>query len=264
MMPYLLHAAALVAASYVFYRLLLGRETFFQLNRWVLLACMVGAFAIPLIEVPQDWSLQDELPFFRQVAPEQAQKRDIATAVSPRDGKAAASLKELRPAANAVPAAPPQITPTAVVSWKPARIAAYLYWCGVLVFGLNFLIQLFVLLFQMYTLPSVKDGAIRIVEWNRDKAVEFYKRAQAIDPEASHASWMENFPWTRLPGVAMPSGVKPLVDMQRLAISNAAEVRTLIGDGNYHGRYQRSDEDMQALWAVAVQETREVIDQGWP
>lgn len=181
-MPYLLHAAALVAASYVFYRLLLGRETFFQLNRWVLLACMVGAFAIPLIEVPQAWSLQDELPFFRQAAPEQAQNRDIATAVSPRDGKAAASLKELRPAANAVPAAPPQIKPTAVVSWKPDRIAAYLYWCGVLVFGLNFLIQLFVLLFQMYTLPSVKDGAIRIVEWNRDKAPCSFGNSIFINP----------------------------------------------------------------------------------
>jgi len=64
--------------------------------------------------------------------------------------------------------------------------------------------------------------------------------------------------------VTMPGGSKPQVDMARLAISNAEEVREVIGDGNYHGRYQRSDEDMLALWQVAVEETRAVIDEGWP
>jgi creatinine amidohydrolase len=110
----------------------------------------------------------------------------------------------------------------------------------------------------------VRRGDVRVKLHNWWSAPRTWAKTQAIDPEASHASWMENFPWTRLPGVALPAGVKPLVDMQRLAISNAAEVRELIGDGNYHGRYQRSDEDMTALWAVAVEETREVIEKGWP
>src|SRR3954453_22440984 len=29
-----------------------------------------------------------------------------------------------------------------------------------------------------------------------------------IDPDASHASWMETFPWTKLPGVELPEGKK--------------------------------------------------------
>ncbi|MCA9958439.1 MAG: creatininase family protein, partial [Anaerolineales bacterium] len=31
-----------------------------------------------------------------------------------------------------------------------------------------------------------------------------WAHVQRIDSNASHASWMENFPWTRLPGVTMP------------------------------------------------------------
>jgi creatinine amidohydrolase len=40
-------------------------------------------------------------------------------------------------------------------------------------------------------------------------------------------------------------------------------VRNYIGDGNFGGQYQRSDEEMLALWQVAVDETREVIERGW-
>jgi creatinine amidohydrolase len=110
----------------------------------------------------------------------------------------------------------------------------------------------------------VRRGDVRVKFHEWWKAPRTWQKVLDIDREASHASWMENFPWTRVPGVRLPEGKKPLVDLARLAISNAAEVRELIGDGNYHGRYQRSDEEMLALWAVAVEETREVIDRGWP
>jgi creatinine amidohydrolase len=106
------------------------------------------------------------------------------------------------------------------------------------------------------------DARVKFHEWW--KAPRTWAKTIAIDPAASHASWMENFPWTRLAGVAMPNAGKPPVDVARLALANADEVRHIIGDGNYHGRYQRPDAEMQALWAVAVDETREVIEQGWP
>lgn len=106
------------------------------------------------------------------------------------------------------------------------------------------------------------DARVKFHEWW--KAPRTWAKTVAIDPEASHASWMENFPWTRLPGVTMPMASKPRIDVERLAMSNAAEARRIIGDGNYHGRYQRPDEDVLALWAVAVEETREVIERGWP
>jgi creatinine amidohydrolase len=43
----------------------------------------------------------------------------------------------------------------------------------------------------------------------------------------------------------------------------AMEYRRQIGDGNFGGYYERSDEEMIALWAVAVDETRELIDRNW-
>jgi creatinine amidohydrolase len=39
--------------------------------------------------------------------------------------------------------------------------------------------------------------------------------------------------------------------------------KELLGDGNYGGRYQRSDEEMLALWRVGVEETRAMMQDGW-
>ena len=85
-------------------------------------------------------------------------------------------------------------------------------------------------------------------------------RVREIDPVASHASWMENFPWTRLPDIAPPSSPKPMLDAARIRSLDSTGVREYIGDGNFGGAYQRPDEDMLAVWRVAVDETRALID----
>jgi creatinine amidohydrolase len=54
-----------------------------------------------------------------------------------------------------------------------------------------------------------------------------------------------------------------MISYEQMQRSNAQEVRTLLGDGNFGGYYERSDEDMLALWNVAVEETRAIIDQKW-
>jgi len=106
--------------------------------------------------------------------------------------------------------------------------------------------------------PHVK---LRIHHWWMGPRVE--KQVREIDPVAGHASWMENFPWTRLEGVTMPDQQKPLVDFGKLAAGNPATGRQLLGDGNFGGRYFRSDDDVFALWRVAVEETRELLEKGW-
>lgn len=88
-------------------------------------------------------------------------------------------------------------------------------------------------------------------------------KVQSTDPVASHASWMENFPWTRLPDIVMPTQRKPMVDLDLLKTIGSSGVKALIGDGNFGGHYQRSDEEMQAIWDVAVGETRALIENGW-
>ena len=91
-----------------------------------------------------------------------------------------------------------------------------------------------------------------------------WAKVQAIDPVASHASWMENFPWTRLPGVDLPAHAeadgRPRHACARSIPSRCARY---IGDGNYGGVYQRSDEDMLAIWQVAVDETRALLTGSW-
>ena len=96
--------------------------------------------------------------------------------------------------------------------------------------------------------------------WN---APQTMAAVQAVDPLASHASWMEKFPWTRLPGIDMPDLRKPMSDLERLRLRDPAGVRAVLGDGNFGGLYQRPDDEMLAIWAVAVQETRGLIEGPW-
>lgn len=90
-----------------------------------------------------------------------------------------------------------------------------------------------------------------------------WQKVQEIDPVASHGSWMENFPRTRLASAALPPEQKPMSDLTRLRLLDPAALRTYLGDGNYGGLYQRPDEDMLALWQVAVEETRELLTGSW-
>lgn len=80
-----------------------------------------------------------------------------------------------------------------------------------------------------------------------------------IDPVASHASWMENFAWTRLANVKMPNNQKPMSDLAHLRLLDPPSLRAYLGDGNYGGYYERRDEEMQAIWNVAVEETRALL-----
>jgi creatinine amidohydrolase len=85
----------------------------------------------------------------------------------------------------------------------------------------------------------------------------------SIDPDGSHASWMENFPWTRLEGVTQPPGSKPKQDIDPLRSEGAQAVRDLLGDGSLGGYYERPDEDVLRVWAAGVEETRERLEHGW-
>jgi creatinine amidohydrolase len=90
-----------------------------------------------------------------------------------------------------------------------------------------------------------------------------WAEVQRIDPQASHASWMENFPWTRLAGVELPAERKPMVDADALRLADPAGVRELLGDGSYGGAYQRPDADTDAVWRAGVGEVRELLQNGW-
>ena len=75
--------------------------------------------------------------------------------------------------------------------------------------------------------------------------------------DGSHASWMENFPWTRLVGVELPDGAKPMVEVS--ADWTPTTAREALGDGSFGGVYQRPDADMQQLWDAAIDEIRRLL-----
>lgn len=113
------------------------------------------------------------------------------------------------------------------------------------------------------------------IEWMADNpgtAVKFhnwwnaphtYAKVQEIDPVASHASWMENFPWTRLAGATLPTQQKPMIDLARMRVMGPEAVRAYLGDGNFGGYYERPDDEMLGIWDVAVNETRALLEGAW-
>lgn len=105
------------------------------------------------------------------------------------------------------------------------------------------------------------DASVKFHDWWR--APKTLAKVQEIDPAASHASWMENFPWTRTTDQRQPTTSKPRIDFAAMARVGSAKKRELLGDGNYHGLYQRPDEDMLAIWDVAVLETRGLLEKDW-
>jgi creatinine amidohydrolase len=107
------------------------------------------------------------------------------------------------------------------------------------------------------------EHSIQIKWHNWWNAPRTWSKVQAIDPVASHASWMENFPWTRLLNVSQPNEQKQMIDPAHVKTLDPIAVRKYLVDGNYGGRYQRSDVEMLELWQIGVEETREVIEEGW-
>ena len=87
--------------------------------------------------------------------------------------------------------------------------------------------------------------------------------ALAIDAEYSHANWGENFPWTRLPGVEFPTERKPMLDEAAYLVAGPKQLRDVIGDGSFGGRYQRDDEEMLRIWQAGIEEVRELLESGW-
>ena len=97
--------------------------------------------------------------------------------------------------------------------------------------------------------------------WNAPRT---WAEVQRIDTVGSHASWLENFPWTRLEHAPAPDGVKPMVDVGLLKACAPDAARALLGDGNFGGAWQKPDEHMLALWKAGVEETREALEGPWP
>src|SRR5476649_2149839 len=165
MIPYSLHVALLLAICLLFYKLLLQKETYYRLNRVILLTCLVLAFVLPLIPVPRQFSLRADTPV---IAPANIATAPIANEdysvnerlqaeattklieqVKPQATvKAEAAAKPIAAKPQTVTTIAKQIIPTVPVMTRILKWAFWLYWCVVVAFGANLLLQIAVLLYQ--------------------------------------------------------------------------------------------------------------------
>jgi creatinine amidohydrolase len=104
------------------------------------------------------------------------------------------------------------------------------------------------------------DARVRFHNWWNAPAA--WAAVEGVDPESGHAAWHENFPWTRLPGVAVPEGRKERVDLTGVPDEPKA-VCAALGDGCFGGPYQRPDEEVLRIWEAGVAEIRELLESGW-
>lgn len=167
MIPYILYSALILSACLIFYKILLQKETFFYLNRYVLLSCMLLAFILPLIPVPQQFS-------FRKIAGE----KHITIAKNTIDTIKTAGSEDQ-------PARPMLVEETRqfINAEVLLQVLVYLYWFGVVIFGFNFLMQAFILLYRAYSGSVIQDGKFRIVEITGDKAPCSFANNIFINPE---------------------------------------------------------------------------------
>ncbi len=107
-----------------------------------------------------------------------------------------------------------------------------------------------------------QGGDVRLRWHDWWKAPATLAAVHAIDPEASHASWMEGFPWTRVANVRAPGGHKEPAELTGREQLTPEEFRERLGDGSFGGYYERPDEELYSIWKVAVEETRAQLTEG--
>ncbi|MCD0472214.1 M56 family metallopeptidase [Flavobacterium sp. JAS] len=167
MIPYILYTALILAACFVFYKLLLQKETFFHLNRYILLSCMILAFILPLVPIPQQLSLRKA-----------AVEKPVEAAKIP--------VSKIEPVQSKVQAVEPTIVEQTNETFNlesAVQWLVYLYWFGVIVFALNFLMQVVLLLYRAYSKSVIQDGKFRIIEITDDKAPCSFANNIFINPE---------------------------------------------------------------------------------
>jgi BlaR1 peptidase M56 len=182
MIPYLVYVALITAICFLFYRLLLHRETFFQLNRWFFLCCLIASFTLPLLHIPQTWSARSNTPV--EFKTKEEEKIDFKEPYL-RPGNLAVSDPARVPnnrTIETVPSLPASTLPSpslsksispvqphmdivsAVLNFGLLKCFYYLYLIGAAFLGAMLLVQIMILIYQVRSNPVIEDGPYRIVQ----------------------------------------------------------------------------------------------------
>src|SRR5436190_11167891 len=177
-LPYIINVAVILLACLAFYKLLLRRETFYKVNRFFLIACLAISFALPLVQVPQQFSLRKPATAVIQqpslIVTEQVQQSPPNVKQDAKNTDAADNGTQ----PGAAKAENSGFSFAQLMNWL-----FWIYWFGVIVFGVSFLFQLVLLLVRAYRNPVIIDGPYRIVEVSGDKAPCSFGNNIFINPE---------------------------------------------------------------------------------
>ena len=168
MIPYILHITILISVFFLFYKAFLESETFFSLNRWVLLAGIILSFSLPLIDVPQHWSLRFSLDLSTYF--EKNPEKSIAIQENPKseDNTLIIANKSKKQKEQEIESNTSVLLRQSYIS--PTQLVWYIYYVGSGIFILNLLIQVGILFYRIIKMRQFPDGSYRIIELEEDKA----------------------------------------------------------------------------------------------
>jgi creatinine amidohydrolase len=101
-------------------------------------------------------------------------------------------------------------------------------------------------------LPGLK---INWYSWWESNSVSELAMRKDLKPE--HASWMEAFEFTKV--CPLPEGEK--ITQHYFGLLNAADTRTIYGDGVFGGKYQADAETMAELFEVCLKDVLTLLEE---
>ena len=189
-LPYVINVALILAACLAFYKLLLRRETFYKVNRYMLVICLAISFSLPLLQVPAEFSFRKNVNRGSLIV--NNEKSAINGQQSTGNSNQQQSNTTPQTATDSLQPINDSQQPAvkdekqAVLKFSFVKLMSWLfwiYWFGVAVFGVSFLFQMVLLLWRAYRNPAIIDGKYRIVEVSGDKAPCSFGNNIFINPE---------------------------------------------------------------------------------
>ena len=200
MIPYIFHSSILLAGSFIFYWLFLRKETFFQLNRWILIGSIIISLGLPFLTVPPQFSMHQAEIIYEYDLRKKGKNEtagDLTAAVALNQKTLTAAGSENHKIKHGEPLATISIdewvredeksvvSPLAFVKDKLnwTSVLWFSYIAGVIIFSFAFLIQFLSLLIKIIRLPKISDGKFRIVTLKNKEAPFSFLNCIFINPE---------------------------------------------------------------------------------
>lgn len=228
-MDYIIHSSALIGLSYIIYRFFLSKETFYHLNRWVLLSLVILSFTLPFITIPESLSFKSAL--FQEVEMQPSNSAVI-------DYKTPETSTKIEDTSTIDTSSISTISVSKSLDW--GSILLYIYLLGILVFGIHFIIQLGVLLYRISKYPTVEVDDYKIVETDKKHApYSFWNRIfmnpsqynpdtylQILKHEQVHIKGKHSIDMLLVELLVMMQWFNPFAWLYRRAIDNNLEYLT--------------------------------------